>query len=223
MLVITGACCVVDDETNSRTLPSVSFHLAQDAVGTDGSDTVPVVTDASGADLDLAATLAATRGSGIVRANLVGTAVFAITAVVSAVVFESPFVAIAAAVALALFFVGIAAFLWSFWTAVQRSRGEQVAVTQLYFLTSGVAPRQVRVAMLLALLAQCAVGLGTALGRPNADDGSPGTALALGVLVPLFGFGLNGLWAALHGRYSERPVEAKRTTAAPIDQNEDHG
>ncbi|MFK7918282.1 MAG: hypothetical protein AB8G14_09420 [Ilumatobacter sp.] len=143
-------------------------------------------------------------GTGIVRINLVGTALFSVTAVVAAVTYASGARAVAAAVALALFFAGIVAFLWSFWNAVQRSRGEQVAVTQLYFLSSGTAPPEVRRPMLLALVVQSVVGLATAIGRANAPDGSPGTSLALGVLVPIFGFGLNGLWAAFHGRYRER-------------------
>ncbi len=157
------------------------------------------------------------------RANLIGTTVFAVTALVAAVTFTDGSKTATAVVSLALFFTGIAAFLWSFWNAVQRSRGEQVAVTQLYFLTGGVAPPNVKRTMLLALAVQCVVGLGTALARPNADDGSPGTALALGVLVPLFGFGLNGLWAAFHGNYEERVGEGVRPRGTSIGQNEDHG
>ena len=143
-------------------------------------------------------------GSIIVQTNLIGTLLFVITAVGAAVTYGSTERAVAAAVALALFFAGIVAFGWSFWNAVQRSRGEQVAVTQLYLLLGAVAPASVRGPMLAALAVQFVVGLGTAIGRANAPDGSPGTSLALGVLVPLFGFGLNGLWAAFHGEYRER-------------------
>ncbi len=155
------------------------------------------------------------RGALIVRVDLIGTGVFVASAVIAAIVFTDPVTALAAGVAIVLFLGGIVTFLWSFWRAVQRSRGEQVAVTQLYLLTGGVAPSGVRRAMLSALGLQCIVGLGTALARPNADDGSAGTSLALGVLVPLFGFGLNGLWAASHGEYRDR--------ADSIDQNEHHG
>jgi hypothetical protein len=166
-------------------------------------------------------------GAVIVRANVVGTTIFVASAVLAAVLFSAGVKTVAAVVALVLFFAGIAAFLWSFWNAVQRSRGEQVAVTQLYLLTSGVAPQRVRRTMMIALGVQCVAGLGTALARPNASDGRPGTSLALGVLVPIFGFGLNGLWAAYHGRYRERRPTTKttdvRTTSAPIDQNERHG
>ncbi len=143
-------------------------------------------------------------GSVIVQANLVGTVLFTLTAVGAAVTYGSTERAVAAAVSLALFFIGIVAFGWSFWNAVQRSRSEQVAVTQLYLLLGDVAPSSVRRPMLTALAVQFIVGLATALARANAPDGTPGTSLALGVLVPVFGFGLNGLWAAFHGEYRER-------------------
>ncbi|WP_040494827.1 hypothetical protein [Ilumatobacter nonamiensis] len=161
------------------------------------------------------------RGPGdlIVRIDVAATALFAVTAITAAILFDGVAMTIAAVVALVLFFVGIAAFLWSFWNAVQRSRGEQVAVTQLYLLAGGVAPRSVRAPMLIALAVQCAVALVTAISRPNSPDGSPGNSLALGVLVPLFGFGMNGLWAAFHGRYRDRVSKNESTT----DQNESHG
>ncbi len=158
-------------------------------------------------------------GDVIVRTDVIATAVFAVSATIAAVVFDGVWTGLAAAIALVLFFVGIAAFLWAFWNAVQRSRGEQVAVTQLYLLTGGVAPGRVRSTLLLALGVQCVVGLGTAIARPNAADGSPGSSLALGVLVPVFGFGMNGLWAAFHGRYQDRLSE----DADAIGQNEQHG
>ncbi len=138
------------------------------------------------------------------QANLLGTAVFALTSIIAAITFGGSERTVAAIVSLGLFFAGIVAFAWSFWNAVQRSRTEMVAVTQLYLLLGTVAPQSVRRPMLAALLVQFVVGLVTAIGRANAPDGSPGTSLALGVLVPVFGFGLNGLWAAFHGEYRER-------------------
>ena len=143
-------------------------------------------------------------GAVIIRFDLAATTVVAVSAIAAAVIFEGAVMSIAAAVSIVLFFIGIVVFLWAFWNAVQRSRDEQVAVTQLYLLTGGVAPRRVRIIMLSALAVQCVVGLGTAIARPNAADGSPGNSLALGVLVPILGFGLNGLWAAFHGRYQDR-------------------
>ena len=171
------------------------------------------------------------RGDVIIRLDIVGTLLFVVTSVSAAVWFTTGIQWVAAITALSLFLVGIAAFLWSFWNAVQRSRGEQVAVTQLYLLAGGVAPKPVRRLMTWLLVVQCVVGLATALARPNQLDGSPGTSLALGVLVPVFGFGLNGLWAAFHGTFAERDDEEARVArgrrasnrSESIDQNEDHG
>ena len=162
-------------------------------------------------------------GDVIVRVDIAGTLVFMVTAIVAAVLFTGTAQWVGAVTAIALFFVGIGAFLWSFWNAVQRSRGEQVAVTQLYLLGGGVAPAPVRRIMLVLLAAQVVTGLGTALARTDAADGSPGTSLALGVLVPVFGLGMNGLWAAYHGTYRSRTDTVGTTATASIDKNEDHG
>lgn len=142
-------------------------------------------------------------GWGIVQLDLAGTAVFAASAIWSAVVFDGAARVQGVAVALGLFAVGIFAFLWGYWTAVQRSRTDELSVAELYFLTGHATPRQVKVPMNLALAAQCVVGLATALARPS-TDGRPGSTLAFGVLVPMFGLGLNGLWAARHGRFGPR-------------------
>ena len=177
-------------------------------------------------------------GDVIVRANIGGTLVFVVTAVVAAVLFTDGVQWIAAVVAITLFFAGIAAFLWSFWNAVQRSRGEQVAVTQLYLLSGGVAPRSLRRLMLTLLGIQTVTGLATALARPDSADGSPGTSLALGVLDPDLGLGLNGMWAAFHATYDSHDDRIPRrrssttphetgdtgaTTARTIEKNEHHG
>jgi hypothetical protein len=76
--------------------------------------------------------------------------------------------------------------------------------------------------MNLALAVQVIVALTTTLARPNGPDGNPGSSLAVGFLVPMLGLGLNGLWAAHHGRF-----EPRRGAVTPeedaIGQNEGHG
>ena len=67
------------------------------------------------------------------------------------------------------------------------------------------------------LVVQTVVGLATAIARSEAEDGSPGTSLAVGVLVPMFGIGLNGLWCAFHGVFPPRPDVV--TFDAEIDKN----
>ena len=179
----------------------------------------------------------ATRhGDAILRVDVLGTVAFLVTALIAAVVFDGIALWIGAVTALTLFLVGIAAFLWAFYNGVQRSRAEEVSVTQLYLLVGGVAPARVRRLMLSLLAVQTVAGLSTALARPNGPDGSPGSSLALGVLVPMFGLGLDGLWAAYHGTFAERPAPdasvgagddhgdgAGVTRSQPaIDKNEDH-
>lgn len=163
-------------------------------------------------------------------ADVIGTVVFAATAVSAAVVFSTTAQWVGAITAMALFAVGVFAFLWSFWNAVQRSRAEQIGVMQMYLLLGEPTPSRVRWTMLSMLAIQITVALVTALARSEADDGSPGTSLAVGILVPMFGLGLNGLWCAFHGVFPPRTDIDPRaldadvvTSASPIDQNEDHG
>jgi len=160
-------------------------------------------------------------GNVIVMADVVGTIAFTITAITAAAVFSTASQWVGAITAMALFAVGVFAFIWSFWNAVQRSRDEQIAVTQVYLLLGSPTPPRVRRIMLSMLLIQTVVGLTTAIARSEAEDGSPGTSLAVGVLVPMFGIGLNGLWCAFHGVFPPRPDGV--TSDAVIDQNGEHG
>jgi hypothetical protein len=120
-----------------------------------------------------------------------------------------------------LFTVGVFAFIWSYWNAVQRSRTDEISVTQLYLLMGDAIPAPVRRTMNLTLLMQAAVAVSTTLARPNGPDGNPGSSLAVGFLVPMLGFGLNGLWAAFHGNFATRTNLPPSTKE--IRQNADHG
>ena len=132
----------------------------------------------------------------IVRASAAGTVVFAATAI-AAVVTRTATV-VAAAVALGLFAGGIGIFFWAYAIAVGRSRTDAIGIGGLFFLAGEeTAPKPVKRALLTALAAQTAVGLATAAARPF-------TTLAFGVLVPLFGLSLTGLWGARHGRFGPR-------------------
>lgn len=167
----------------------------------------------------------------ILRTNLAATVVFAVTATYAAVDFSTTAQWVGAATAMVLFSIGVVVFLWSYWSAVQRSRDDEIAVSQLYLLLGTAIPKDIRRVMNLLLVAQFAIALVTALARPNGPDGNPGSSLAVGFLVPMLGFGLNGLWAVQHGRFEPR-LEL-RAAAAPeadvpatddeIGQNADHG
>jgi hypothetical protein len=162
-----------------------------------------------------------TKGEGIVRANLALTAVFAVTAACAAGVFSTASQWIGAITAMVLFAIGVFAFLWSYWSAVQRSRSHEIAVSQLYLLLGPAIPAAVRRTMNLTLLVQFVVAIATTLARPNGPDGNPGSSLAVGFLVPMLGFGLNGLWAASHGNFATRTDVP--TSGREIRQNADHG
>ena len=163
----------------------------------------------------------ARSGDVIVRADVAGTVVFTVTASYAAIVFSTTAQWVGAVTAMTLFAVGVFAFLWSFWNAVQRSRAEEISVTQVYLLLGSPTPRRVRRVMSAMLLVQITVALVTALARSEADDGTPGTSLAVGILVPMFGLGLNGLWAAFHGTFP--PRDDVVPDDHPIDQNGEHG
>lgn len=156
----------------------------------------------------------------IVLGNQVGTAVFVVTAVLAAVIFTTPFQWIGAVTALALFAVGVFAFLWSYFHAVNRSRTEEIGVAQLYLLTGPPTPGSIRRAMLALLGVQVATATVTTFARLDGPDGKPGSSLAVGFLVPMLGFGLNGLWCAFHGTFPPRRLRAgaaaHRDDAAPV-------
>jgi hypothetical protein len=163
-------------------------------------------------------------GSAIVRLNVAATAVFAVSATLAAVLFTNPWRVQGVVVAIGLFALGVWVFLWGYWTAVQRSRVDQIAVAQIYFLTHKVVPAAQRHIMWWALTVQCAVSLATALARPN-TDGKPGSTLAFGILVPMLGLGLNGLLAAKYGHFAPRtPTKPMIPPTDPeMEQNSPHG
>lgn len=161
-------------------------------------------------------------GHVVVATNVAGTALFALTAISAAVFFTTALQWIGAITAMVLFAVGVVTFLWSYYNAVQRSRHEEISVLQLYLLTGSTAPGWVRWRMWGAMAAQVIIAVATALSRPDGPDGRPGSSLAVGILVPMMGFGLNGLWAAFHGRFEpRREPRPKRTAVTGADDASD--
>lgn len=143
--------------------------------------------------------------SRLVRTNLVGTALFVVTLAV-AVPLRSERVGqvLIAVVSLVLFAVGIATSLWAYTTALERSRVEEVGVANLFLLTGNTAPKPVKRAMSTALAVQVVAALvGASIGVAGLQE-SDLNALAFGVLVPMFGIGMNGTWAARYGSYGPR-------------------
>lgn len=158
------------------------------------------------------------KGRLIVLTNIVLTAAFIVTSALAAIIFEQPWRSIAVATSLVCFTVGVLAFLWGYWTAVQRSREDEIGVAVLYFLMDGVSPVPVSRLMNTLLGVQCAVALGTALSRPS-TDGKPGSTLAFGILVPMLGLGLSGLWGAVHGTFRPRIIDNPSRVSDESDKN----
>ena len=147
-------------------------------------------------------------GRVLVGVDVAGTALFAVTAVAEAILLDRWSQVLGVAVALALFAAGCAMFLVGYAHAIQRSRTEEISVAGLYLLAGPAVPAPVkrRLAGLLAI--QVIVAITTAGFRTF-------TPLAFGVLVPVFGLGVNGLWTARHGRFAPRRRQMK--------QNAGHG
>ena len=136
----------------------------------------------------------------IVRASWIGTAVFAVTAITAAATSTTTTRIPAVAVAAALFAAGIGIFFWAYAIAVGRSRTDAIGIGGLFFLAGeDTAPRSDKRQLLASLAVQTAVGLATAGARPF-------TTLAFGVLAPLYGLALTGLYGARHGRFGPRPT-----------------
>ena len=140
-------------------------------------------------------------GGELIRAGWIGTLVFVATAVIATIDPDDlgwPGII----VSLVLFAAGAVAMLMAFFTAVERSRTQTIAVGGLYF-GAGSTPRIIRWHLLGATAIQLLVGMTTASIRPF-------TVVAFGTLVPIFGLGLMGLWTARHGQFPEREPDPKR-------------
>ena len=150
-------------------------------------------------------------GRRLIQCSLIGTALFTVVSIVEVIVqdWTRP---VAVAVDLGLFAIGCTMFLGAYAIAIGRSRTDEIGVASLYFLTNRVAPNPVRVRLLGAFAVQCVVAITAASVRPF-------TAAAFAVLVPMFGLGVNGLWAARHGTFGPR-VRAEPVSTDPADDDD---
>ena len=137
-------------------------------------------------------------GDTLIRLSWAGTLVFTITATLATIDPDGMGMP-AVVVAVGLFGAGSVAMFWAFLIAVQRSRTDLIGMGGLYF-GAGSAPRSIRVTLLSSLAVEVVVALVTASIRVF-------TSLAFGILVPVWGLGLAGLWFARHGRFAPRETE----------------
>lgn len=161
----------------------------------------------------------ATRpGARVVSADLAGTALF-LGALAIAIPLRTHRFAqfLIGGASMVLFAVGVATTLWAYTRALDRSRVEEVGVANLYLLTGDTAPKSIKRVMSLALAVQTVAAIaGAWIGVVGLDKGDL-NALAFGVLVPMFGIGMNGVWASRHGSYGPRVRKAVSPTDHEID------
>ena len=137
----------------------------------------------------------------IIAASWIGTALLAITAVgdVASAAFKVP----AFVVAIAMFAMGTGILVAALVVAAGRSRQAEIGMGGLFFLQGGVAPPAVQRHLLGSLAVEVAVAFATAAAKPY-------TSLAFGILAPVYGLGLAGLWAARHGQFGPRGPSPRR-------------
>lgn len=154
-----------------------------------------------------------------VRAGLAGTAVF-VVALAVAVPFRTERWAqiLIAVVSVGLFAIGVGSSLWAYAAALERSRVEEVGVANLYLLTGATATKPVKRALLGALTVQVLASFGAATVGVIGLNDSQLNALAFAVLVPMFGIGMNGAWAARYGSYGPRVNPAAKPSNRKISQ-----
>lgn len=145
------------------------------------------------------------KGERILQASWTGTALLFVTSVL-AVLFDG-FRPVAVAADVVLFIGGAVAFFWAYAIAVGRSREVEIGIGGLFFLAGDTAPKPVRRQFMLSLTAEVVIAVAAAALRPF-------TAVAFGILVPMWGLALAGLWGARHGTFQPR---ARRPNAGRPD------
>ncbi len=137
-----------------------------------------------------------TEGRRVIQASWAGTTVFTVSSALG-VAASRPFSGLSSAVSGALFAGGCVVFVAAFLLAVRRSRTDDITVAMLFFLMGGGTPRPVRRLLFASLAVEVVVAVAAATARPF-------TSQATGVLAPMWGLSLCGLWAAGHGRFKPR-------------------
>ncbi|MBI5087526.1 MAG: hypothetical protein HZB15_01275 [Actinobacteria bacterium] len=141
----------------------------------------------------------------LVRADVIGTALFALAVAVGIPLDdERPIQVAFGVISMVLFIIGAAGCLWAYVSALERSRTDEIGVANLYLLTGPTAPRPIKLTMTLALVAQVSLALLGAIVGAAGLSGNQVNALAFGILVPMFGLAMNALWAVRHGSFGPR-------------------
>jgi len=138
-------------------------------------------------------------GGGIVNATFVGTGALVATSVAAAVLPDT-FGLVHAGLSVLLFVVGTGALLWAYALGVSRSRTDLMSVPGLFFLAGEAAPASTRRALRVAVVVEVVAVVAAASIRPY-------TEVAFGILAPMYGLGLMGVWAGRYGAFPPRPLK----------------
>ena len=135
-------------------------------------------------------------GERILRVAVWSTALLVLTSALAAI-WPASMGLVHAAVSVGCFLVGCVLLLSAFATGVSRSRAEAVSTAGLFLLADDAAPPDVRRLLRGALAVQVVAVVAAASVRPF-------TEVAFGILAPMLGVGLMGLWGARHGQFPPR-------------------
>lgn len=136
-------------------------------------------------------------GAGIVNLAFLGTGAVVATSIVGALLPDS-FGIVHGGLSVVLFVVGTGALLWAYALGVSRSRTDLITVPGLFFLAGDVAPRPTRRQLRTAVIVETVAVVAAASIRPY-------TEVAFGILAPMFGLGLMGMWGGRYGEFAPRP------------------
>ena len=136
-------------------------------------------------------------GAAIVNLAFLGTGALVATSVAAAALPET-FGIVHAGVSVVLFVVGTGALLWAYALGVSRSRAELIGIPGLFFLAGPTAPAPTRRQLRVAVVVESVAVVAAAAIRPFSE-------VAFGILAPMFGLGLMGMWGGRHGTFPPRP------------------
>jgi hypothetical protein len=137
------------------------------------------------------------QGVGVIRSVWAGTAVFAVTTAVGAVVPSARIGVVG--IDLLLMLLGSLLYFWGWAVAAGRSRDSEISLWNLILLEDA-APRRVRFQLLGAVGVQVIVAAATCWIT---------AALAFGWLVPLWGLAHCEYWGARYGTFLPRKIDPK--------------
>jgi hypothetical protein len=156
-------------------------------------------------------------GRGLLRSNLVGTIVFALVVAIGLPLRDERWAQIVVGVvSMLLFILGAVCCLWGYVNALERSRTDEIGVANLFLATGPGAPRGVKRLLVGLLVAQSVIALAGAIVGAVGLSGNEVNALAFGILVPMYGLGINALWIVRHGSFGPRVDRSVQPTNRKI-------